>query len=74
MNRKLGARVERLETRVGAAPDVAAEAGRYGRRLWSVPGFRAYGADSAGGARLAVAGPAGSLVYEVVGVPLGDLS
>lgn len=74
MNRRLGARLERLEHHVGASPDLAGEAARYGTRLWSVAGSRAYGQDTQAGARLAVVGPTGPLVYELAGLSLGDLS
>ena len=74
MNRRIGARVERLESRVGAIPDLAAEASQYGAPLWSAPGTRCYGQDTPAGARLAIVGPAGTVVYEVAGVPLGALS
>jgi len=73
MNRKIGARLERLEQHIGTTPDLTAEADRYGARLWSVPGCRAYGRDTPDGARLAVVGPVGPVVYEVAGVSLGDL-
>ncbi|MEU6244829.1 hypothetical protein [Streptomyces sp. NPDC047024] len=74
MTRKLGARLERLEQQVGGSPDRAAESREHGRPLWSVPGWRAYGQDRMGGARLAVVGPAGVTAYEVAGVTLEDLS
>ncbi|TQE40241.1 hypothetical protein Sipo8835_00065 [Streptomyces ipomoeae] len=73
MNRRIGARLERLEHQVGAAPDLTQETKEYGTRVWSVPGFRAYGQDTPDGARLAVVGGPQPLVYEVVGVALGDL-
>jgi hypothetical protein len=66
--------LERLESHVGSAPDLAAEAERHGTRLWSVPGARCYGQDTPHGARLAVVGTASPLVYEVASVGLGDLS
>lgn len=74
MSRRLGARLERLEDRIGTTPDLAAEADRYGTRLWSVPGRRCYGQDTPDGARLAVVGAGTPLVYEIVGIDLGDLS
>jgi hypothetical protein len=73
-HRRMGARLERLESRVGSVPDLASEAERHGRRLWSVAGTRAYGLDTPAGARLAVVGAAGALVYEVPGVSLAELS
>lgn len=73
MNRKISTRLERVEQHIGTAPDLGAEAGRHGTRLWSVPGRRCYGQDTQGGARLAVVGPGGTLAYEVVGVPLAEL-
>jgi hypothetical protein len=74
MSRKLGARLERLEQHIGTSPDMAAEADRYGTRLWSVPGRRCYAQDTPDGARLAVVGAGGPLVYEIAGIDLGDLS
>ncbi|MET8169297.1 hypothetical protein ABZT34_34450 [Streptomyces sp. NPDC005329] len=74
MKRRLGARLERLEHHVGASPDLAREVQQYGARLWSMTGCRAYGQDTPDGARLAVVAPHGSLVYELAGVRLGDLS
>jgi hypothetical protein len=73
MNRRLGARVERLEQHVGASPDLVVEAARHGAALWSVAGTRAYCQDAPGGTRLAVVGPHGAVVYEVAGMALGDL-
>jgi hypothetical protein len=74
MNRKIGARLERLEQHLGTTPDLTAETALYGPRLWSVPGYRCYAQDGPDGARLAVVGAAGTTVYEVVGVSLGSLS
>ena len=74
MNRRIGARLERLENHIGTTPDLAGEAARYGTRLWVVPGGRCYGQDTPVGARLAVVGAGGPLVYEVTSVALGDLS
>lgn len=74
MNRRIGARLERLEQHIGTSPDLVGEANRYGTRLWAVPGRRCYGQDTPNGARLAVVGAGGTVVYEVAGVALGDLS
>lgn len=74
MNRKIGARLERLEQHIGTSPDLDAETALYGPRLWSAPGYRCYAQDAPDGARLAVVGPTGTTVYEVVGVTIGDLT
>ncbi|MET9056761.1 hypothetical protein ABZX99_02945 [Streptomyces antibioticus] len=74
MNRKFSARLARLESHVGTAPDLTREAAEHGDLIWSSFGSRAYGQNTPDGARLAVVGPAGTTVYEVVGVALGDLS
>ncbi|MFC4500669.1 MULTISPECIES: hypothetical protein [Streptomyces] len=74
MNRRLNGRLERLERHLGTTPDLDAETALYGPRRWSVPGYRCYAQDAPNGARLAVVGAAGSVVYEVVGVSLGSLS
>jgi hypothetical protein len=73
-HRRIGARLERLESHVGSAPDLAEETERHGTRLWSAPGARCYGQDTPHGARLALVGAGAPLVYEVAGVDLGDLS
>ncbi|SBT91384.1 hypothetical protein GA0115233_103016 [Streptomyces sp. DI166] len=74
MTGKLTTRLERLESRVGAVPDLAGETRQHGPLLWSVPGCRAYARDTATGARLTVVGGPQPLVYEVPGVTLADLS
>ncbi|MFJ4623067.1 hypothetical protein [Streptomyces sp. NPDC088812] len=73
MTRKISARLERLEQHIGASPDLAGEAERYGTCIWSTAGVRAYGHDAPAGARLAVVGPHGGVVYELAGMALGDL-
>ncbi|MGW1669008.1 hypothetical protein [Streptomyces sp. NPDC002324] len=73
--RKISARLERLEECIGTAPDLARERVEHGGLIWSVAGSRAYGQDTPAGARLAFVGPAGTtVVYEVAGVTLADLS
>ncbi|MYV42915.1 hypothetical protein GT030_29630 [Streptomyces sp. SID1328] len=74
MNRHLGMRLARLENQMGTGPDLAGETERYGAPLWSATGTRAYGQDTPDGAQLAIVSPHGSVVYEVAGVSLGDLS
>ncbi|MFF8954092.1 hypothetical protein ACF09I_35645 [Streptomyces sp. NPDC014940] len=73
MNRRLDTRLARLEQHVGASPDLATEAERYGSPLWSTAGTRAYGQDGPAGARLVVVGPHGAVAYEVPGVSLAEL-
>lgn len=74
MNRRLSGRLERLESHIGSVPDLVGEARQHGAPVWSVAGFRAYGQDAAEGARLAIVGPVGTVVYEVAGISLGDLT
>lgn len=74
MNRRYGVRLTRLESQVGPpATDLAAEAEQYGQLLWSRPGVRCYTHQGPDGARLALVGGQ-PLVYELLGVDVGDLS
>lgn len=74
MSRRYGARLTRLEDQLaGPAVDLAAEAARFGVLEWSACGVRCYSQQTPAGARLAVVGAAGPLVYEMPGITLGDL-